>query len=98
MEDIEKRLDDAVRPYSPPDEGKRGSISIGSLRGTNAFLRSKYDELLKVVSTVRADISSKKQTDFCKDECAKLRRANFNLVRRLKDIEDKIAPIDPIFK
>ena len=99
LEDIQKRLDDeTVRLYSLPDDEKRGSISIESLRDTNDLLRRKNGELLKVISTVRAEISSKKQTDFCKDECVRLKKANFKLVRLLKNIEDEDAPLDPLFR
>jgi hypothetical protein len=98
LEDIETRLDDAMRLYSLPDHGKRGSISIESLRDTNDLLRAKNDELVKVVLTLKAEIASKKQTDFCKSECIRLKQANFKLVRLLKSIEDEDAPLDPIIR
>jgi hypothetical protein len=98
LEDIEKRLDDAVvRLYSPPAV-KRGSVSIESLQDTNQLLRMKNEELMKLVYTLKADISSKKQTDFCKDECARLKRDNLKLFRLLKNIKNEDAPLDPFFR
>ena len=98
LEDIEKRLDDAVRLYSPPDV-IRGSISIESLQDTNDLLRMKNDELLKLLYAVKMDISSKKkQPDFCKDECVRLREVNDRLRRRLDSHRNGKASPNPTSK
>lgn len=95
LEDIEKRLDDAVVRLSSPPDTKRGSISIESLLDTNDLLRRRNDDLLKLIYTLKAGVSSKKQTDFCKSECVRIRKVNDLLVRRLDNRKTDTAPLTP---
>jgi hypothetical protein len=93
LEDIEKRLDEAMRLYSPPRGGSRENVSVESLKETNDILRQKNDDLLRAIYVIKADISSKKQTDFCKDECVRLKTANFKLVISLKKLEEVLPDL-----
>jgi hypothetical protein len=89
LEDIEKRLDDAMAyPRHHSVEMKRGSISVESLRRTNDILREKNKELLRVISLVKAEISAKRQTDFCKNECKRLKVANGKLAIKIKNLTE----------
>jgi hypothetical protein len=99
LEDIEKRLDDAtVRLSSPPDV-KPGSISVESLRDTNDLLRMKNVELTKLLYAVKMDISSKKkQPDFCKGECVRLRQSNDRLLRELETHKNDKTLLAPTSK
>jgi hypothetical protein len=98
LEDIQERIDDAlVRLPSPPDV-KRGSISRESLRDTNDLLRSRNDELLKLLYAVKMDIESKINQPFCKAECVKLRETNDWLRRRLETHRNDKGPPNPTFK
>jgi len=90
LEDIEKRLDDALHSFHlPPNLGKQPHLGIDGLIKTNDLLREKNTELLHLIIKIRDEISSKKPADFCQTECKRLKKANFDLVCRLKNLETK---------
>jgi hypothetical protein len=96
LEDIQERIDDALRlPSIPsiPDE-RRGSISRESLLDTNDLLRGRNHELRKLLYAVKMDIESRINQPFCKAECVRLREANDWLETHRND---KASPI-PISK
>lgn len=95
LEDIQKRLDDAMPRLSlPPDNDKQSNIGIDGLQKTNALLREKNAEFLRVIVALRDEITSKKATDFCETECVRLRKANFDLVSRLKYLQEAETPLN----
>ncbi len=94
LEDIEKRLDDAVQRFHlPSGKGDFSKIGLEGLQKTNDLLREKNENFLRVISELKDEISSKKRTDFCEDECVRLKKTNFDLVCRLKYIQEMETPL-----